>query len=62
MPYASASFDITASVLYFDTTNYDYQYLDVIVYANNYSGSSSFNKLPGLTYQSYIYNINPDFG
>ena len=38
MAYASASFDVTASVFYFDTTNYDYQYLDIIVYANNYSG------------------------
>ena len=26
MAYASASFDVTASVLYFDTTNYNYQY------------------------------------
>jgi hypothetical protein len=62
MAYASASFDITASVLYFDTTNYDYQYLDVIVYANNYSGSTYFVTSSGLTYEAYLYNIDPYFG
>lgn len=61
MAYASASFDVTASVFYFDTTNYDYQYLDIIVYANNYSGCASFVTSSGLTYEAYLYNINPYF-
>lgn len=60
MAYASASYDITASILYFDTTNYNYQYTDVIVYANNYSGCVTFVTESGLTYEAYIYAISPN--
>jgi hypothetical protein len=61
MAYTSVSFDVTASVLYFDTTNYNYQYLDIIVYANNVSGCATFPTASGETYEAYIYDINPYF-
>jgi hypothetical protein len=61
MAYASASFDVTASVLYFDTTNYNYEYIDIIVYANNTSGCATFTTASGETYQAYVYNVDPYF-
>ena len=61
MALASASIDITASVLYFDTTNYNYQYADIIVFANNPSGCVTFTTESGLTYEAYVYSVTPDF-
>lgn len=61
MAFASASFDVTASVLYFDTTTYNYQYIDIAVPANNISGCATFVTESGLTYEAYVYSVNPDF-
>jgi hypothetical protein len=61
MAYTSVSFDVTASVLYFDTTNYNYQYLDIAIPANNVSGCATFVTESGLTYEAYIYNVDPYF-
>lgn len=61
MAFASASFDVTASVLYFDTATYNYQYTDVIIYANNISGCTTFVTESGLTYEAYVYAVTPDF-
>ena len=60
MAFASASFDVTASVLYFDTTNYNYQYIDVIVLANNISGCVTFVTESGLTYEAYVASVSPN--
>ena len=57
--YATVNFDVTASVLYFDTTTYNYQTIDVYVLANNYQGCITFAPEVGLTYEAYVYNVTP---
>ena len=60
MGYTSASFDVTASVLYVDQ-NYNYGSQDVIVFANNSSGSASYFPIPSATYAAYVQAVDPFF-
>ena len=60
MGYTSASFDVTASVLYVDQY-YETGLQDVIIYANNSSGSASYAPVPSATYAAYVQAVDPFF-